>query len=206
MSARLGGSFIASFAICLVAPRKWQGLGPRPTFLSMFEDWKRAWEQAVANFQRELEEDDQPPGLRATGMRRDLAAAQRALDRLQADIVASRTELSKEEESVITCERRAAMAERIGDVETVRLAQDYGRRHAERADILRRKVEVLQDELAMRQEEFSSMQQQAEVELAEMKKLEENRVQHDAEFRKLDRERRERDAEARLEELKKRMK
>ena len=172
----------------------------------MFEDWKKAWEQAVANFQRELNLEDQPPGLRASGMRRDLAAAQRALDRLQADITSSRSELTREEESVATCERRAAMAAKIGDAETVRIAQEYGRRHSERAAILRRKVEVLQDELAMRREEFTLMEQQAAAELAEMKELEENRVQHDAEFRKLDRERRERDAEARLEELKKRMK
>lgn len=172
----------------------------------MFEDWKRAWEQAVENFQRELNTENQPAGQRANGMRRDLAAAQRALDRLQADLTASRSELAREDEEIATCERRAAMAEKIGDVETARIAQDYGRRHADRAAILRRKVDVLQDELAMRQEEFASMEQQAAVEFAEMKQLEENRVKHDAEFRELDRQRRERDAEARLEELKKRMK
>ncbi len=175
----------------------------------MFEDWKKAWDQAVANFERELRGADHPPELasrRASSMRRDLDAAHRALERLQADLTSSRHELATEDESMATCERRAAMAEKIGDVETARIAHEYGHRHAERAAILRRKVEVLQDELVMREEELTVMESQAAVELEEIRKQEENRLQHDVDFRKIDRERREREAETRLEELKKRMK
>ena len=174
----------------------------------MFEDWKKAWEQAVANFERELHGGDRSPGSgsRATRMRRDLETAQQVLDRLEADLVTSRRDLAAEDELLATCERRAELADRIGDIETARIARDYGRRHAERARIMRRKVEVLQDELTMRQEELGAMKQQAAAELEAIQNDEQERLAHDAEFRKLDHERRERDAEARLEELKKRMK
>ena len=173
----------------------------------MFDDWKKAWEQAVSNFERELAHEDGnlSPGQRATTMRRDLAAAQKALDRLQLDLTQTRKEVAAEEEAIQTCERRAAMAERIGDDETVRIAQEFGRRHNDRAGILRRKADVLQEELAMRMEELGQMEQQAAAEFAETEKLEQNRLQQDVDFRKLDRERREKEAEARLEELKKRM-
>jgi hypothetical protein len=175
----------------------------------MFEDWKKAWEQAVANFQRELEGEDRPgevPGHRAAGMRRDLADARRALERLQADVIASQRELVGEQEQVATCQRRAAMAERIGDEETLRIARDFERKHTDRAALLHRKVDVLKDELAMRQEELAVMEDQAAIELAEIAQAQTDRVKHDAEFRQLDQQRRERDAEAMLEELKKRMK
>jgi hypothetical protein len=174
----------------------------------MFEDWKKAWEQAVSNFQRELADEDQPgdaPGHRAASMRRDLANAKRALERLHGDLVSSRQELSAEEEQLVTCERRAAMAEKIGDAETARIATEFATKHTDRAAILRRKVEVLQDELAMRQEELGVMEKQAESEFAEIRAAEANRIKHDAEFRQLDQQRRERDAEARLEELKNRL-
>jgi hypothetical protein len=172
----------------------------------MFEDWKKAWEQAVANFQRELDAEHVPGSQRAQHMRRDLENAQRALDRLNGDLIVSRRELSAEEEQVQTCERRAAMAEKIGDAETARIANEFAQRHGERAGILRRKVEVLQDELTMRQDELRVMEDQAAKEFAELKRAEADRVKHDAEFRQLDQQRRERDAEVRLEELKKRMK
>ena len=173
----------------------------------MFDDWKKAWEQAVANFERELahEDDSLSPGQRAIAMRRDLAAAQKALDRLQLDLSQTRKEVIAEEEAIQTCERRAAMAERIGDQETVRIAREFGRKHSDRAAILQRKAAVLQDELTMRMEELETMDQQAAAEFVETEKLAQNRLQQDVDFRKLDRERREKDAEARLEELKKRM-
>jgi hypothetical protein len=174
----------------------------------MFEDWKKAWDQAKANFERELDGDELGLGdsQRARLIRRDLANARRALERLQADITATRHELTGEEEQLQTCERRATMADGIGDEETARIARDYAARHTERAGILRRKADVLTEELAMRQKELALMEEQAQTELAEIAAAEENRVKSDAEFRQLDQQRRERDAEAMLEELKKRMK
>src|SRR5687767_14815950 len=117
-------------------------------FFSMFDEWKKAWQQAVDNFERELEASDADfasPNQRATAMRRDLAAARAALGRLEADLVQARKDLSAEEEAEQTARRRSEMAERIGDADTVRIAVEFAERHAHRAGILRRKVEVLGD-------------------------------------------------------------
>lgn len=169
----------------------------------MFDEWRTAWQQAVDNFELELGDPDEhfSPNQRATAMRRDLAAARAALNRLDADLGQARKDLAGEEEAERTARRRAEMAERISDADTIRIALEFAGRHSHRAGILRRKVEVLHDELAMRREELVIMEQHAatEIEKMEAEKLTES------DFRKLDKERREKDAEARLEELKKRM-
>lgn len=178
----------------------------------MFEEWKKAWQQAVDNFEREIHAPDEvfaSPSHKANAMRRDLTAARGALNRLQADLVQARKDLSAEQESEQTARRRAEMAERIADAETVRIALEFAQRHAQRGDILRRKVEVLQDELAMRQEELSAMEAQAAVELQQLEARRAAdqlaREKADADFRRMDQQQKERAAEARLEELKKRM-
>lgn len=171
----------------------------------MFDEWKKAWQQAVENFEREIQSAEDGlamPGQRAHAMRRDLAAARAALNRLESDLLQARRELAADEEAELTARRRAEMAGRINDADTVRIASEFADRHAQRAGILRRKVDVLQDELTLRREELSGMEQQAALEL---ERAEAKRVEDEFEFRKLDKERREKDAETRLEELKKRM-
>jgi hypothetical protein len=156
----------------------------RTYFGLMFDEWKNAWQQAVDNFERELRDPDEhfSPNQRASAMRRDLAAARNALNRLSADLDQARKDLAGEEESEQTARRRAEMARRIDDADTVRIALDFAGRHAHRAGILRRKVDVLQDELAMRQEELGIMEQHAaeEIEKIEAEQLTE------ADFRKLE--------------------
>lgn len=178
----------------------------------MFDEWKKAWQQAVDNFERELRAPDDAfasPSRKANAMRRDLTAARGALNRLQADLVQARKDLAAETESEHTARRRAEMAERINDSETIRIALEFAERHAHRAGILRRKVEVLQDELTMRQEELTAMEAQAAVELQhiEAKRAADQleREKTDADFRRMDQQQKERAAEARLEELKKKM-
>lgn len=170
----------------------------------MFEDWKRAWREAIDNFERELRAGDEDAAAfpqRASAMRRDLAAARSILGRLENDLFAARSDLAGEEEAEQTARRRAEMAARIDDTETIRLAQEFAQRHSHRAGILRRKVEVLEDELAMRREELATMEQQAAAAFEKIDAL----GTDDVDFRKLERERREKAADARLEELKKRM-
>ena len=178
----------------------------------MWDDWKKAWQEAVANFERELaspDEDYATPSGRATAMRRDLAAARNALKRLEGDLEQAGKDLTAEEESEQTARRRAEMAGRINDAETVRIALEFAERHTHRAGILRRKVDVLRDELAMRQEELAGMERSAAAELpkvdasASAERIDKDRDEFN--FRKMERERKEREAEIRLEELKKRM-
>lgn len=169
----------------------------------MWDDWKKAWQQAVENFERELSSPDElTPGARLSAMQQDLNAARAALSRLQADIAQSKKDLAGEEESEQTARRRAEMAQRIDDEETARIALEFAARHAQRADILRRKATVLEEELVMRQEELGAMEQQVKDQPPQPS---EKLAADDFDFRKLDRERREKEAEARLEELKKRM-
>ncbi|MGQ0814144.1 MAG: hypothetical protein ACT4O1_06725 [Gemmatimonadota bacterium] len=175
-----------------------------PYFAGMFDEWKKAWQQAVENFERELgasNDEFASPNHRAFAMRRDLAAARAALNRLEADLVQARKDLTTEHEAEQTARRRADLAQRIDDADTVRIALDFATRHAQRADILRRKVEVFADELMMRREELTAMEQNAAVELEKIEAEQHN----EADFRRLERERKEKDAEARLEELKKKM-
>jgi hypothetical protein len=178
----------------------------------MFDDWKKAWQEAVENFEREIHAPDEKfasPSQKATAMRRDLTAARGALNRLQADLAQARKDLAAETESEQTARRRAEMAERISDADTIRIALEFAGRHAHRAAILNRKVDVLKDELAMRQEELAAMEAQAAVELQhlEAKRVADQieREKADVDFRRMDQAQKERAAEARLEELKKRM-
>ena len=86
----------------------------------MWDDWKKAWQEAVNNFERELHgpEDGQgSTGGRASAMRRDLAAARNALGRLQDDLAQARRDLSSEEEAEQTALRRAD-AEKLRSVST----------------------------------------------------------------------------------------
>lgn len=181
----------------------------------MFEDWKHAWRAAVDNFRRELEEseadDGSPAHVRA--MRRELQAARSALDRLDREIGRARKDAEAERTEEATCRRREVLARRVGDEETVRLASDFATRHAERADILERKVAVFVQERALLSRDLEEMervmaaQPGADEVLKEAPRPDvlEERAREDRDFARLDREARERAAEQRLEELKKRM-
>jgi hypothetical protein len=176
----------------------------------MWEDWKKAWQEAVSNFERELNSDDDDfasPALRASAMRRDLKAASDALNRLRADLAQAESDFATETEAEQTARRRAEQAQRINDEDTARIANEFAQRHTLRAGVLQRKVDVLKEELAMREEEFAEMEQQAQEELAGIPEPPDaiERDKQDFNFRKMERERKEKEAEARLEELKKKM-
>lgn len=178
----------------------------------MFEDWKKAWQQAVQNFQRELAADEPEPVPQVAAMRRDVGRARSALTSLSQELAAARTEAEKEREAEQTCLRRRDLAAGIGDTETIRLATDWAERHARKAELLERKAEVLAAELELRRADLQQMETQvaeAAAAIGASPSAEappaappRDRVREDAEFRRLDREARERAAEARLEELK----
>ena len=178
----------------------------------MFEDWKRAWREAVENFRRELsdteaEGGDVTPHVRA--MRRDIVSVRGALSKLDAEVARSRREATGEREAEQTARRREGFARNIGDDETVRIASEYATRHAERAAVLERKIEVLLEERALLARDLDAMEEilakHPQVAAApEADQLEERR-RTDQDFGKLEREAREKAAAERLEELKRRM-
>jgi len=178
----------------------------------VFEEWKRAWRQAVENFQNELRGDDAAPP-RIAAMRRELGSARDALGRLDAEIRATRGDAAAEREAEQVCHRREALARNIDDEETERLAREFAARHAERAGVLERKVDVLVAERALIARDLEGMEaayreRAGEDALPDFNAPDvfEQRKRQEIDFGKLDRQARERAAEDRLEEMKKKMK
>jgi hypothetical protein len=193
----------------------------------MFEDWKRAWREAVENFQREVQGGDEhlPPRVRA--MERELVTASGALARLDQEIRRARRDLEAEQESLTICRRREHFAREAGDEETVRIALEFAARHEERIGLLSRKAAVLEDERSLLDRDISEMRKLvAEAAPADPAGtvgggapsgagtsgtssddhlFDEEAAARARDFSRLEREARERAAAERLEELKRRM-
>lgn len=182
----------------------------------MFDDWKQAWRQAVENFRREVEDGTAPPRVRA--MERELVSASGALAKLDAEIRRTREEAERERESESVCRRRESLARDVADEETARIAAEYAVRHAERASLLVRKQQVLEEERAILGRDIEEMRQAiASVaptagpvgggasESVGSGASDREAGPDDRVFSRLEREARERAADERLEELKRRM-
>ena len=132
---------------------------------------------------------------------RDLAAAQLARERAELE----------------TVRRRRQMAAGIGDAETVAVAARFEAKHAERVEMLERKLAALESEVAIGERDldemhaqFREMQSKARMPSAPAAPaaragLDERDTEHNALRREAERAARETDAAARLEELKKKM-
>lgn len=189
----------------------------------MFDAWIRAWKDAVENFRRELDPELYGPASHrmTDAMRRDIATARHALHRVERELDTTRRDLARELENEENCRRREQLARGIDDLETAHIAAEYARRHAERAAVLRRKVDVLTAERDLLRRDLDAM-------LASIQQLDPGSdlpprdadasrfgpTTHpdiddddgiEADFDRLNRQARERAAEARLEELKRKL-
>jgi hypothetical protein len=177
----------------------------------MFDDWKRAWREAVTNFHQELRGGtDDADGSHTRALRREVSTAKGALAQLDREIRATERQLEEERTAAADCVRREELARNVGDDETVRLAVEFGTRHRERAGVLARKVEVLFEERALLARDVEKMQAMVGSELSgatPRPAIGDDDADERAatEFRDLGRRARERTAEERLEELKRRM-
>lgn len=90
-------------------------------------------------------------------MRDTLTTAKLGLDDLRAGLERSRQRLESERDELETVQRRKRLAEGIGDSETVRLAAQYEQLHAERLQVLTRKVAAQEEELAIAEREVAQM-------------------------------------------------
>ncbi len=151
-------------------------------------------------------------------MRDALVAARAALTRMQEQLRVTEQELENERRQLVDAERRGRLAGKIGDQETVAVAQRFAARHAERVGVLERKLGAQRDEVVMVERELAEMTEQ-------LKSAEGDRVAQDATDRvaaakagmtaldaedelvkaRLDRAAREAAAEQQLEALKKKM-
>ena len=156
---------------------------------------------------------------RAHMMREALVDAKVGLSQSRAARDAAVAQLARERTELATVQRRGQLAAGIKDAETVRLAAEYERRHAERILVLERKVAALEQEVALVERETAEMTAQLKrltglgdpkapsapeaqtedtAEASDLSELDSLR-------RSADRSAREADAESRLAELKRRM-
>lgn len=106
-------------------------------------------------------------------MRDAVVAARAALVRMQEQIRVTERELQSERQQLGDAERRGRLAAEIGDRETVAVAERFAAKHAERVDVLQRKLAVQRDEVVMVERELADMTEQ-------LKSAEGNRVAQDA--------------------------
>lgn len=147
------------------------------------------------------------------GKMREAAVEGRAAAlKLRDALVATERELTRERQLRDDARRRGTLAERIGDRETVEVAERFAAKHGERVTVLEQKVAAQQAELALVEREVAEM-------VTQLKELERRGgvrevpstgsvegVDDDAVLgAAMDRAAREADAAARLDELKRRM-
>jgi len=90
-------------------------------------------------------------------MKQTLVQARMGLDDLRGGVVQTRQRLDVERRELETMRRRKGLAAGISDAETVALAEKYEAVHAERAEVLQRKLEAQEAELAMAEREVGDM-------------------------------------------------
>jgi hypothetical protein len=101
-----------------------------------------------------------PPEERRVGlarMKETLVQAKMGLEDLRRGVVVTRQRLDAETRELETMRRRKSAATGINDAETVALAEKYEAIHAERAEIVRRKLAAQEEELALVEREVSEM-------------------------------------------------
>ncbi|HEU4722335.1 MAG TPA: hypothetical protein VFS59_13330 [Gemmatimonadaceae bacterium] len=109
---------------------------------------------------RDLMDRSTPPEERRAGlaqMKQTLVEARMGLDDLRAGIEATRKRLAAEQRELETVKRRKGLAAGINDLETVALAEKYESLHAERTEVLTRKLAAQESELALVEREVAEM-------------------------------------------------
>lgn len=179
--------------------------------MAVFDEFRRAWREAVDNFWRELDGAGDGGGGGATdgAAYREVGRVRTQLEELGSAIDATRQRLAEEIEQVEACARRERLARSIGDEETARIAARYRGRHQERAQVLRQKLDVLEAERRLCRRDLHEMEKallDGRVKGAARVELEDfDRHPREDEFRTLEDAQRARSAEERLEDLKRRM-
>jgi hypothetical protein len=90
-------------------------------------------------------------------MRETLTRARMGVEDLQQGRSSTRVKLAEERKELETVRRRKQLAERIQDAETVRIAERYERQHAERVEVLERKLAAQEAELGLVEREVEEM-------------------------------------------------
>jgi hypothetical protein len=93
----------------------------------------------------------------ASGLHAALVDFKVALGQSRDALAGAERELAGERQHLANAERRGRLAGEIGDAETVRVAEEFRVKHAERVALLERKVGVIRDELAYTEREYETL-------------------------------------------------
>lgn len=125
----------------------------------MLDDLKTLFSRTWESFRTEMERrdpEDQVAEL-LSAMRREMVEARAALPVLEESARRADMELAVERRRLEDTERRRGQAERIGDAETVRIAEEFAAKHRERVALLEDKARVARREQEMRAQEAGEM-------------------------------------------------
>ncbi|MBA2245699.1 MAG: hypothetical protein H0W11_12135 [Gemmatimonadetes bacterium] len=154
---------------------------------AMLKDLQSIFKNTWDSFRRELgrrEPEDEVAELLGM-MRREMVDARALLPELDEEIARVQREIEVERRALADAQRRGSLAERIADAETVRVANEFAGRHAERLRVLEQKLEAARAERELRGrevEEMSSRYKQADTQrfalLAELRRARANERLH----------------------------
>ncbi|HEX2091871.1 MAG TPA: hypothetical protein VHG28_05680 [Longimicrobiaceae bacterium] len=133
--------------------------GARRIFNPMFDDLKTLFSRAWTSFHEEMsrrEPEDQVAELLGA-MRREMVEARATLPVLEELVQRTRADLERERRALADAERRRGLAERIGDAETVRVAEEFIERHRQRIGVLEEKVRAAEAERDLQAREIQEM-------------------------------------------------
>ncbi len=125
----------------------------------MFENLRRAFREAVDNFNRELEREAAPEAMDGLlkGMERETVAARAELGTLKEELDRARKRAAAEQREAEVCRRREELARGIGDSETADIAASFGEKHEARWRVLSEKGRAIEAELRLRESEYEQM-------------------------------------------------
>jgi len=108
---------------------------------------------------RNLLDNASPADRRAalTDLKQALVHARMGVDDLRTGVAKARERTAAAQEELETIRRRKRLAEQIGDAETVAVADRFEKLQAERVDVLTRKQDAQERELALAEHEVAEM-------------------------------------------------
>lgn len=118
---------------------------------------------------RELLHGNVPPEGRReliSVMKDTLVQARLAMDDLRDGIEQTRKRVEHERREVETVRRRKGLAQSVGDLETVQIAERFETQHAERLAVLEQKLAVQENELALVERDVTEMKEQLRAAMA----------------------------------------
>lgn len=118
----------------------------------MFENLRKSLDDLLARSSKPEERREVVSRMRDT-----LVQAKVGLQDLRDGLEKSRRRLEAERRELETVQRRKRLAEQINDTETVSLATQYEQLHAERLQVLTRKLEAQESELALAERDVAQM-------------------------------------------------